>query len=40
MKTVTQEKITAILEIFDGIALCQIGSELRHVHTSKIVGLK
>jgi len=37
MKTTHGTQIDRILSTFDGIALCVIGSELVHIHTSNII---
>jgi hypothetical protein len=37
MKTTYGTKIDSILEIVDGIALCAIGCEIVHIHTSNII---
>jgi hypothetical protein len=37
MKTTYGTKIDRILSIYDGIALCQIGSELVSIHVSNII---
>jgi len=36
-RTIYGIRIDLILSSFDGIALCQIGSELVHVHETKII---
>jgi hypothetical protein len=37
MKTTYGTKIDAIISEFDGIAICQIGCEVVHVHVSNII---
>jgi len=37
MRTIYGTRIDRILSSFDGIALCQIGCELVHIHESKII---
>ena len=37
MKTISGTKIDSIITEYDNIALCVIGSEIVHIHTSNII---
>jgi hypothetical protein len=37
IKTTYGTTIDRIISIYDGIALCQVGCEIVHIHTSNII---